>query len=201
MKVTAIVLAAGSSSRFGENKLLAVLNGKPLLLWVVESAATRFISEIIVVTSEEIAEKIKFPENVRIVINDIPSEGMSLSIRKGMQSITPGTDAVLIMLGDMPNISPETVERLVSLHSRNPHSIVAASAGRILMVPAVFPEKYFNTLMSLTGEHGARAIIRNSGDTIAVPLEAREITDIDRPEQISDPGPGNTETSDVGSSL
>ncbi len=179
MSVSAIILAAGISKRFKGNKLTAELKGRPLILHCIENALSSGVSEIIVVAGEEVHGKVQIPEGVRIVVNREPHLGMSHSIRIGLDNISADSDSVLILLGDMPGITQEIIDRLINLHGLNPGKIISSMHGGVAMVPALFPRKYFADLRSLRGDTGAKNFLRTSPDVVLIELDSKSLMDID----------------------
>jgi molybdenum cofactor cytidylyltransferase len=117
VKVTAIVLAAGSSSRFGSNKLLADLDGRPVLQHVLDAVAAAGLADVMVVlgaSHEAIRAAVEWRRE-RITVNERPQDGLSSSLRVGLDEAAreADTDAVLVVLGDQPAIRPEVIRAVV----------------------------------------------------------------------------------------
>ena len=108
-----VVMAAGRSERFGENKLLRELDGKPLALRTLEAIPRDAFAKIITVT--RFAEICQFSETLgfAVVENDAPEEGLSRTIRLGLAE-TADCDAVLFTVADQPMLSRETFLRLLA---------------------------------------------------------------------------------------
>ncbi len=122
MKVAAIVLAAGASSRFGSQKLLAPLDGRPVLQHVLDAVAAAGIEHVVVVLGDSAAEieaGISW-RGERRVINPRPQDGLASSLRVGLDGVTawvPQADAAFIVLGDQPALRPEVVRAVVAAAS------------------------------------------------------------------------------------
>jgi molybdenum cofactor cytidylyltransferase len=111
----AIVLAAGASSRFKSAKALAELDGRPLLQHVLDVAALPGFAEIVVVLGHragEIEDGIRWRRERR-VRNPDPDAGLSSSLRVGLDSLSPGIQAALILLGDQPLVHVDVVESIL----------------------------------------------------------------------------------------
>lgn len=116
MKIHVILLAAGNSRRFGSNKLLSLVEGKPMYSHLTEKiekiAESLPIGEKVLVTQyEEIFESMK-KARWTVVRNDAPEEGVSWSIRLGIQSILGKIrkgDAVSFFVCDQPFLKMETI--------------------------------------------------------------------------------------------
>ena len=129
MSAAGLILAAGSSSRFGSAKALAELDGRPLLQHVLDAAAAAQLTPVIVVLGHGAAAiegGIRWRTERRIV-NPDPGRGLSSSLRDGLadlSSIAPQADAV-ILLGDQPRTSPAVVRALVEAADETDRPLVA----------------------------------------------------------------------------
>lgn len=136
MSAAGLILAAGSSSRFGSAKALAKLEGRPLLQHVLDAAAAAELMPVIVVLGDGAAAiegGIRWRTERRIR-NPDPARGLSSSLRDGLgdlASMAPQTDAV-ILLGDQPRTSPAVIRALVEAADQTDRPLVApryASGG------------------------------------------------------------------------
>jgi molybdenum cofactor cytidylyltransferase len=115
-RTAAIVLAAGSSSRFGSSKATALLWGRPLLQHVLDVAARPGFADVVVVLGHDadaIARQMQW-RSERRVRNPDPDAGLSSSLRVGLESLGPRTQAALILLGDQPLVRLDVVEALLA---------------------------------------------------------------------------------------
>ena len=113
--VAAVVLAAGAGSRFGGGKLLAMLDGAPLLEHVLGALEGAPVDETVVVVGAD-AEKLREvcePYGVRIVENPDWAKGQSTSVRAGLGAVAPEARAAIVLLGDQPLVGAGAVERRV----------------------------------------------------------------------------------------
>jgi molybdenum cofactor cytidylyltransferase len=113
MKISGIILAAGSSSRMpNQNKLLAKINGKTILESVLDTALMVDLSQVIVVlgsNAEQLSELlIDYP--VTLVINDEWEKGMSSSIKTGVEKLEDEINGTMIILGDMPGVRANNLQ-------------------------------------------------------------------------------------------
>ncbi len=186
-KIAAIVLAAGKSSRMGRNKLLLDWSGKPIVAHVLDKVAKLGLAETIVVTGHQ-AGKVKAAlgaHNVRIVEARDYATGMAASLKAGLKALSPGIDAALVILGDMPQVSADLLERLVAAYQPlEGRAIVLPVADGKRGNPVLFDRRFFADMLSLEGDVGARHIIGSNAELVAeVPADAREIfMDVDTPE-------------------
>jgi molybdenum cofactor cytidylyltransferase len=185
--IAAIILAAGRSSRMGRNKLLLELDGKPILCHAVDQALAAGLSEIVVVSGHQ-ASKVRSvlgERPVRVIEAREHRLGMSASLKAGIRSLKPGTDAALVMLGDMPQVSAGLIKRLIAGY--NPiegRSIVVPTVDGKRGNPVLFDQRFFAEILELEGDVGARHLIGQHDDQVAeVPAEdAGSFTDVDTPE-------------------
>jgi molybdenum cofactor cytidylyltransferase len=191
-RVAGIVLAAGRSTRMrGPNKLLADIDGAPLVRRVAEAATAAALAESIVVTGHE-REKIEAALDglpLRFVHNAEFAGGLSTSLKAGIRALPPSTDAALVCLGDMPEIGPDLVRRLVAAF--------APAAGRDIVVPVrggrrgnpvLIGKRHFAAIKRLKGDVGARELIQARADAVVeVPVEDDgAFVDLDTPEALAD---------------
>jgi molybdenum cofactor cytidylyltransferase len=185
--VAAIILAAGSSSRMGRNKLLLDLAGKPILCHAVDQALAAGLSEIVVVSGHQ-ASKVRAALGERPVKMIEAREhrlGMSASLRAGIRALSPKADAAVVMLGDMPQVSAPLIQRLIAAY--NPlegRSIVVPTVAGKRGNPVLFDRRYFPEMLELEGDVGARHLIGAHDDQVAELAvdDAAVFTDVDTPE-------------------
>jgi CTP:molybdopterin cytidylyltransferase MocA/xanthine/CO dehydrogenase XdhC/CoxF family maturation factor len=189
-RIAAIVLAAGTSSRMGRNKLVELVRGKPLVRQAVDAALGSRLDPVVVVTGHE-ANRISAALHgapVTIVHNDKFSEGLSASIRAGVAAVPEHCEGAMILLGDMPDISPALIDRLVAAFDpAGGRAICVATAGDQRGHPVLWARPFFPEIMALKGDKGARELLEahvhqvieiDSGDD--APL-----ADIDTPEALA----------------
>ena len=183
----AVVLAAGSASRFGAPKQLARFAGQPLLQRAVSHAVAVAGSAVSVVLGAHAAEVAPLLRNTpaTTLVNRDWAEGIGSSLRAAMRQL-PGTcDGLLVMLGDQPAVTSEDLRRLVAAWRTRPDAIVAAAYSGIDGVPAIFPRWCFSELSALRGDTGARAVIRRHRDRLVRVPMASAALDIDTPEDLA----------------
>lgn len=187
MTIAAIILAAGSSRRLGQPKQLLRLDGESLLRATAITVRATSCDQVCAVLGAN-ATKIA-PEldglGVTVLHNAGWSEGMASSIRCGVTwAMHGGHDAVAICVCDQPRLTARHVDELIAKY-RATGAVVASRYDGKLGVPAVFPRPQFRQLLALTGDQGARSVIANSPDTIAMawPDGAQ---DIDTPEDAAE---------------
>lgn len=179
-KIGCILLAAGYAARFGENKLLAAVNGRSLIARALAAAPQEiFYKRVLVTQYPEIAalgEEVGFTTRM----NDKPELGQSHSIHLGMDAL-PEAAGLLFLVADQPYLRAETVREMVALFHQSPASIVVPMHAGKRGNPVLFPKAAFTALRALSGDVGGRGVIR-AFENLVLPYEvqdARELQDVD----------------------
>jgi len=179
--VYAIILAAGASSRMGSPKQLLEWRNRPLLEHAVVNART-ILSERIIVVLGAHAESIQTTVDlgaVTSIVNPNWQEGMASSIRAGVQALPESASAVLILLCDQPLINAAHMQNLLNGWQSAPNRIVASQYHHSVGVPALFPADFFEHLLTLKGDRGAKPVLMKFEDSLLkIPLPEAEL-DID----------------------
>jgi molybdenum cofactor cytidylyltransferase len=189
-RITAIVLAAGTSSRMGSNKLLADFRGEPMIRSVVRNVRASAIDKIVVVTGHDsgrIAALLADLE-VELVHNPIFATGLSSSLRAGVNA-AGDADAVLICLGDMPLVKPQTIDRLIAaFNPTERRTIIAPTHKGQFGNPVLWGSEHFPKLMALEGDKGARSLIAElKSEAVEIAVDDSGIlTDADTPEALAE---------------
>jgi len=191
MTVHALVLAAGAARRFGSPKGLADYRGRPLIRQVVESVSSALASRtpasgvtVVLGPEPERLREALHGTSANIVINELWSDGLSSSIRLGIQSLPTETSAVLIVLADQVLVDSDDYQRLLDVAHMNPERAVAAAYDHTVGVPAVFPAHYFERLVVLQGDRGAGSLLKSDDRVVAIDMPSAAF-DIDTPEQLA----------------
>ena len=189
MKLACLLTAAGRGSRFGEDKLRLSVAGQPMGVHAIQTLTQASFDLRVIVTNADKAYLIEAAQEkgFDVVINPSPEQGMSLSVRLGTQHIcrADSYDGILYAVADQPNLSVNTVDRLVRSFTAEPHCIWAPEADGRRGNPVIFPADLFDELSWITGDKGGRQIISAHPEllrTIAVPPE--ELKDIDTKEDM-----------------
>lgn len=182
-----IVLAAGGSTRFGALKQLLEFKGKSLLNRSVKLACDVVNNRVVVVHGPKPTKcqrEISAYEVLNLVNEDWQS-GLSSSLALAIESLPADYDAVLVLLCDQPLIERPQVDLLINAWSANPEKIIASKYADTTGVPAIIPRTYFQQLLKLTGDEGAKKILaRFSNDVVTVPIPEAEY-DIDTQEDFA----------------
>lgn len=176
MKVAAIVLAAGASSRLGEPKqLLLDHEGEALVHKVARDAYEAGCRPVYVVVGAEGARisAAVHDLNITIVENLEWSNGLSTSIRCGVAAAAHSKDRVegaLLLTCDMPSVGQPHIKLLLDSFNTTSRR-VASSYGNTWGVPAIFPVEDFAALQSLDGDRGAKSVLVDDPSVSLLPLE------------------------------
>ncbi|SOD96682.1 nucleotidyltransferase family protein [Spirosoma fluviale] len=184
MRIATIILAAGSSSRLGgEPKQLLTANGTTLVRRIAEAVLSLQTGPVVVVLGAN-------SERIQAEINDLPlywpvnpnwTEGMASSLRVGLAALSDEPlDAFLVVLTDQPHVTADLLRQLITTQQETGRGIVACRYGEMghLGVPALFDIRYQSEFMRLTGDMGARKLIKmyaNDCAEISFPLAAIDL--------------------------
>jgi len=188
--IAALVLAAGSSSRFGsDNKLLADLGGVPVVRRTVSGVLASTARPVVVVTGHMAAQVRAALSGLDVVFVASPRyrEGLAASLRAGLAALPRKIDGILVVLGDMPGVTGADIDRLISG--------LAPKEGRAIVVPVhrgkrgnpvLFAAHLIAEMRDVEGDTGAKQVIGRHGDeVIEVDLgNDRIFADVDTPEAL-----------------
>ncbi len=189
--VTAVILAAGRSTRMGgPNKLLAELDGKPLVRIVTEQVLASKASEVVVVTGHQATEveKALAGLKVKFVRNPDFAEGLASSVKAGIAAVPTTADAAVVCLGDMPLIDAHLIDRLIEAFAPDRGNLIAVPVSDNRRGnPVLWSRRFFDELMTLDGDIGARHLIAKHNEAVAeVAVEGHgAFLDIDTPEALA----------------
>jgi molybdenum cofactor cytidylyltransferase len=178
-----VLLAAGGSRRMGRPKQLLPVKGKTLVRLVAEQVVRAAVSPVVVVLGAE--EKKIEPSlaglPVRLTVNPNWSEGIGSSLRVGVESaleFAPGLQALIVALADQPGLPEGHLDALIARYRHGGCTLVASQTGPARVPPVLFGAEWFPKLRALSGDSGAREILREKNPAFAfVTLESN--TDLD----------------------
>lgn len=188
--IAAVVMAAGTSSRMGgRNKLLEAIDGTSMLRRTLNAVLASQARPVVVVTGRD-AEDVKAGLSgleVRFAHNDDYEEGMSSSLRVGIDALGDESDGALICLGDMPFVEAGDIDKLIAAFDED--------EGRTICVPVyqgkwgnpvLWSRQYFQEMAGVTGDKGARELLHIYAERICeVSVEGDGILrDFDTPKAI-----------------
>lgn len=181
MRLAAIVLAAGSSTRFGTDKLSATLEGSPLIGHAIRAARAAPVERVIVVARPELALG-DWPGSPGIVRLPVDSNALSLSLKAGVAQVS-GHDGAFVFLGDMPRV-PHGIANDLAAALGDSFAAVPRHGGRPGH-PVLLSARSFAEMAQLAGDAGAGKLLRLRNDVVHVECgDPGILLDIDRPEDL-----------------
>ena len=160
--VAAVVLAAGAGSRFGGGKLLAPIEGRPVLQHVLDRVAEARLDEVIVVLgddADEVEQAIDWRRERR-VRNPDPGRGLSSSVRIGIEALDGKVERALIVLGDQPKVSGEAIRALIEAPPDAARPVVVpVYPGHGGRNPVLLGRDAFGLVAETTGDRGLGPLI------------------------------------------
>ncbi len=189
MRLAAMVMAAGGSSRMGQPKQVMDINGKPMILHVLEKLTyldLAFTGCVTGANSQLIAATL--PADIRIIQNELWDRGLGTSVAQAIAYVDSikAIDHVLIVLADQPFINNQDLQRMITLSAQFPGKCIASSYSGSPGVPVIFPRKFFKSLLHLEGDKGAKSFLTNlSMAHLHLYEHHQNLLDLDTPEDVS----------------
>lgn len=187
MRVAAVILAAGMSKRYGDQKLLAELDGAPLLQHVIDAANASSAEDVILVLghgARDVLAGVRLGR-ARAVTNADHAQGQSTSLRLGIRAAS-GADAVVILLGDQPRVTGRLIDALITRagEARARAAMCAWEGHR--SAPTFIHKDLWPALEAVTGDTGAREVLAGRDDVAVLDVEGLgSLDDVDRPADLA----------------
>jgi len=185
--VAGVVLAAGTSSRMGRNKLLLEVAGQSVLRRAVLIAVEAGLDPVLVVLGHE-SERVRAEiEGLRceVVVNPGYQEGIHSSLRTGIAAVPERCEAAVVLLADMLLVEAWMIRTLVQQYETERPALVVSDYEGVDAPPILYDRQLFGELRVLEGEGcGKRVVKRHTAEAVRVRWPARALTDLDRPEDI-----------------
>ena len=183
--VAGLVLAAGPSTRMGENKLLLRLDGESVLRRAAGRALAAGLDPVIVVLGHD-AEKVSSELRglpCRTLVNADYQRGMNSSARAGVLAVPPEAAAAIVLLADMPLVTAEMIAAAVERYRRSGAPLVISEFGGVQAPPTLYDRSLFPEIGSPEGEGcGKRVVRRHRAQAEVLAWPAAALADLDRPE-------------------
>ena len=195
-RIAAVVLAAGRSSRFRaaggaeETKLVAKLDGVPIVRRVVEAALASRARPVIVVVGHACGavEAALAGAPATIAFNPDFETGIAASLRTGLTATPADADGAVVLLGDMPNVAPRLIDDLIGAFEARPAALAVSPVreGR-RGNPVLIGRALFDQAMQLIGDEGARRLLvsLDPGAVIDIASTADVAFDVDTPDDLA----------------
>lgn len=178
---TAVVLAAGSSSRMGAHKLLLPLGARSVIAWSVGAACASQANDVIVVLGRDAStvQAALAPGRYRAITNIAYARGQGTSLALAISDLSQTTSGVVVLLADQPFMTADAINRVLLVARREPDRIVLGLVGVRAGHPVYLPRRFFADVAALSGDTGARDIIaRERAAVIQAPLD-NELAQLD----------------------
>jgi molybdenum cofactor cytidylyltransferase len=187
--VAGILLAAGTSSRMGSNKLLFELDGESVLRRAARRALAGGLAPLLVVLGhqEDKARRELAGLECRMVVNPDYETGMGSSLKAGIAAVPPDAQAALVLLADMPFVTPEMIAALVARYraSRAPLviSLYGGKAEGAVAPPMLYDRALFAEILAMPGGRcGKQVVKRHRHESEILDWPASALSDIDVPD-------------------
>lgn len=170
LEPTALIFAGGRGERFHALKQLAEVKGKPVIQHVIDTIREidwKFSPIVVLGYKKDLIQNSIDLNGVRVVENDKFEQGLSTSMKGGIEASCPQTGGYLFFLGDMPLISPDDV-RAVLAEARSGASLAAPGFSGKRGFPVYLHRKWQEDLLEVTGDKGAREIIKENRENLTV---------------------------------
>lgn len=167
--ISGLILGAGASQRFGEPKQLLPFASTTLLGWVVSQTQTATaLDELVVVlgrSADELRARVDFG-NAKVVDNRVFTEGCASSYRAGIAALDSRSEAMMIILGDQPGITPEIIDRLADEWRATEAPIALCSYQGRKGHPMIFARSFYDQLAALHGDKAAWKLVDAAASSV-----------------------------------
>ncbi|MEW9854385.1 nucleotidyltransferase family protein [Novosphingobium sp. M1R2S20] len=181
MKLAAVVLAAGSATRFGSDKLSAPFHGEPLVFHAIRAARAAPVEKVVIVAHPALNIGVWAGEPCTEVVR-MTSDGLSISLRAGL-SASGEVDGLFVFLGDMPLVPHNAAQRLAE--KIGDHYAALPRYHGTPGHPVLLSCRAFADVLTLTGDAGAAKLLRARSDVLFDDCPNPLIhLDVDRPEDL-----------------
>ena len=180
--VSAVVLAAGASTRMGSQKLLLPLGAEPLIRRTVREVCDAGFDDVLVVVGHE-HDKVRAALEglpIRHVVNLAHATGLGSSFRTAVEHLG-GSAAAMFALGDQPFVTANEYRRILDTYREQAPAVVSVRYGDVMAPPHLFSRQLFPELAQLM--HGARSVLEQHRDeTVVLQFPPELLQDVDTPE-------------------
>lgn len=182
-----LILAAGAASRMNQAKMLLPFASTSILSHILGEVKAVKPDCICLLTGyyhKEITDSVDTSQ-LFVVHNEHWKEGMASSIRAGMRALIkkyPGLSSVMIIVSDQPHLSRKVLNEMMAAQAQTQKGIIAARYGKVTGTPVLFDKKYFNQLLALDGDAGAKSVLQQHKTDMATVMFPLGAIDIDTAE-------------------
>ncbi len=183
--VAGILLAAGTSSRMGSNKLLFELSGESVLRGAVRRALAGGLSPLLVVLGHEADKSRRELDGLPCLtaINPHYEQGINSSLKTGISELPAEVGAAMVMLADMPFVTSEMIAAMIDRYRAAEAPLVISDYEGVNAPPMLYDRSLFTELKLMTGEGCGRQVVKRHRDEAEVmSWPAAALADLDVPE-------------------
>jgi molybdenum cofactor cytidylyltransferase len=183
-RIAGVVLAAGTSSRLGANKLLLRLDSEPLVRRAARQAAEAGLSPVIVVLGHE-AERVAAVLGglaVETIVNPAYRAGIHGSMQTGIEHVPEDCTAAVVLLGDMPLVTAAMIEVLAERFRRGAEPLVLSLYGEVQAPPTLYARWLFPELDAAGVGGGREVVLAHRSEAAEIRWPEALLADVDRPE-------------------
>jgi molybdenum cofactor cytidylyltransferase len=183
--VAGVLLAAGTSSRMGSNKLLFELDGESVLRGAVRRALAGGLSPLLVVLGHESDKAWREIEDLpcQWALNPLYGEGINSSLKAGILAVPKEARAAMVMLADMPHVTPEMIAAMIERYRTSAAPLVISDYEGVNAPPMLYDRSLFGELLAMTGEGCGRQVVkRHREEAEVMKWPAAALADLDVPE-------------------
>lgn len=183
--VAGILLAAGTSSRMGSNKLLFELDGESVLRGAARRALAGGVAPLLVVLGHQ-AERVRQELDglpCQIVLNPSYEQGINSSLKAGVAALPDDVQAAMVMLSDMPFVTAEMLAGLIARYRSTEAPLVISDYEGVNAPPMLYDRSLFGELLAMTGEGCGRQVVKqHRHEAEVLPWPAAALADLDVPD-------------------
>jgi molybdenum cofactor cytidylyltransferase len=183
--VAGILLAAGTSSRMGCNKMLFELHGESVLRGAARRAQAGGLAPLLVVLGHQAERASQELAGLacQVVINPDYDQGITSSLKAGVAALPPATRAAMVLLADMPQVSAEMIAAMVASYRGTGAPLVISDYEGVNAPPMLYDRALFGELLAMTGGGCGRLVVKRHRDQAQVARwPAAALVDLDVPE-------------------
>ena len=178
-----VIMASGEGRRFGENKLMADLCGKPLISYVIDTAKNVFRNIVVITRHEDVAQLCQ-NSNIEVILHSYPDKNDT--VRLGVEKFADMCDGCIFCQGDQPLITENTLRKMAGVFCENTDKIIRLEFEGVPSSPVIFPQSTFGQWRALPQGKGGNVIAKNNPDKVifVTASDRYETMDIDTKEDL-----------------
>lgn len=183
--IAGILLAAGTSSRMGSNKLFFELNGESVLRGAARRALAGGLSPLLVVLGHQPDEARREIDDLpcRSVLNPLYEQGIRTSLESGVEAVPPDARAAMVLLADMPFVSPSMIAAMIARYRASAAPLVISDYEGVNAPPMLYDRSLFPELLAMKGEGCGRQVVKDHrGEAEVSSWPAAALADLDVPD-------------------